>query len=392
MRILLTPIIFDDTILGSKRRLEIIAKNLIENGNEVAICCLEDQKISIDKITYYFVNKPVCNNLQELISEKLYWLSKKSGLYNLKSIETLEEIIKMSGSINSEYLKYDIESIRNIIIEFDPDFVYSEFRIASIIAAKIENRKCITSYFATSLKRFGHNPKYLEKIKELLEEYSIYSIESILDIFKMANIKIVPNCPSIEKVQANNTFFVGTFENLNIKKGAKDGYKTNILVNLENSILTHKQIENVFKNNKYYGEDKKVIIINDSEKQFSSINIKLKEEEFPTKILEDGLVFVHDGSYQNVIYSLLTGVPQIIIRNNTFENKYYSHIVEELGIGFELDNLRFNRREIAEFIEKIKDNEKMYEDSFKFGAELTKLGGVNKIIEIMEKEMKFRKK
>ena len=81
---------------------------------------------------------------------------------------------------------------------------------------------------------------------------------------------------------------------------------------------------------------------------------------------------------------LIYGVPQIIFPGKVFERKYNAQSIENIGAGFYLDEKKFNPNILLSTIKKFETDSSFKENANKTGKELLKLGGVSKIIDIIE--------
>jgi hypothetical protein len=132
--------------------------------------------------------------------------------------------------------------IRKAIQDFKPDVVYAEFRISAIIASKLENINAVTGYSYPVQKSFASNTEYSYStgVKEFLQENKLPSIESVLDIFNWADLKVVPSSYELEPIADKSIVFTGPFSVPNVK--TVEVQRNKIIAYMGNGTITPKTV------------------------------------------------------------------------------------------------------------------------------------------------------
>ncbi len=87
----------------------------------------------------------------------------------------------------------------------------TEFRIAALVAAKLENVKSMTDYSYPVQTSFASSPEFSGGVKKVLKEYGLPEINSVLEIFDWAELKIVPSSYDLEPINDSSAIFTGPF-------------------------------------------------------------------------------------------------------------------------------------------------------------------------------------
>ena len=139
MKILIVPMAAMAETHGPAQRCRIMAEGFRSAGIEVATCMAGDVNYKeIEGVPNYYLDIPMPLGLPKIIAARLYPAAQKLGITSKKTVDSFDEVLRLTGNLDHDYLKKSVSSIRNAICETCPDAVYSEFNISAIIAAKKE--------------------------------------------------------------------------------------------------------------------------------------------------------------------------------------------------------------------------------------------------------------
>lgn len=315
--------------------------------------------------------------LPKKIAVHVFPIVQKLGITRVKTINSFEDILHLTGNIDYKYLKASIYDIRKAISDFKPDVIYSEFNISAMIAGKIENKRIFISASIPTQYEYSNTPKYAYGLNKILKEYNLSPVESCLQIFSYADKKFIPSCYELEPFQGKDVIFCGAFQHIN---PIISHHRNKILVYMGSGTISQrkmlKEVISAFHDSKY-----SVYIAGGGLKEKSLNNIHIAPYFNFQTLLPDSLLFIHHGGQNSMIDGLVYGVPQLICAGKVFERKYNAQSIVKIGAGIEISYKNFTGNNIKTFFEKITTDDLYYENAFKTGRILLSLGGTEKIIE-----------
>ncbi|WP_404814543.1 hypothetical protein [Clostridium estertheticum] len=81
---------------------------------------------------------------------------------------------------------------------------------------------------------------------------------------------------------------------------------------------------------------------------------------------------------------LIYGGPQIICPGNNFERRYNASSIVHLGAGVSLESSDFNAKTIKKIVKELNIKPIYANNSKKSGERLLNLGGVNRVVQVLE--------
>ena len=382
MRILIAPMAAMAETSGPFSRAVALCNKLIERNHEVAFCAAEDVNYkNIENIKNYYAPIPSPLGLPMFIGKRMLKIGQVLGVQQKKKVNSYEQVLQFVGAITYKHFSEDVFYIRNAIKEFKPDVVYAEFRIAAIVASKLENIKVVTGFSYPVQKSFACNPEYSEGVKKFIQENKLTPIESVLDIFNWADLKIVPSSYELEPIDDKNVVFVGLFSSPKItpNKSVKD----KIVAYMGNGTISPRKVieelTKAFENSNY-----QVYIATEQVEPYKKNNINVNKRFDFSKLMPEAKVYINHGGQNSVMTGLIYGVPQIICPGNVFERQYNASSIVKLGAGVLLEASNFNYETIKRIVDDL--NKKItYANNPKIAVEkLLSLGGANKAVEAIE--------
>jgi len=192
MKILIAPMAALAETSGPITRTRALAIEAKERGHEVAFCAAEDGNYHpVENVKNYYAPVPSPFGLPLFIGKRIFKIAQALGVQQKREVRSFEEVLHIVGAIDKEFFPKDVDHLREAIKDFGPDVVYAEFRIAAIVAAKLENVKVVTGYSFPVQKSYASNPEYSKGVKEFLRQKNLSEIESALDIFDWADLEII---------------------------------------------------------------------------------------------------------------------------------------------------------------------------------------------------------
>ena len=382
MEILIAPMAAMPETSGPFSRATALCKKLIEKQHVVAFCAAEDINYhEIENVKNYFAPIPSPLGMPSLIGKNVFNIVQALGVQQKKRVKSFEEVLHFVGATNKKHFANDVSYIRKAIVDFRPDVVYAEFRMAAIVAAKLENIKVVTGYSYPVQKSFACNPEYSTGVKEFLEGNNLPSIESSLDIFNWADIKIVPSSYELEPIDDENVVFTGPFSVAN--KDFVQASRNKIIAYMGNGTISAKkaiyELTKAFEKTNY-----EVYIATEQIKPYKSDNIIVDKRFNFAELMPGAITYINHGGQNSIMTGLMYNVPQIICPGNVFERQYNSSSIAKLKAGISLKTKEFESETIKNAVKTFEENKFYIENAKKAAEDLLKLGGASKVIEVFE--------
>jgi len=385
MKILIAPMAASAPTAGPISRARAIATEAKNRGHDVAFCAAEDINYKpVDGVKNFYAPIPkLFGKVPLLMSKKMLSIIQKLKIQEKKEVKSFEQVLHIAGAICGDFFATDVSWIRKAINEFKPDLIFAEFRPAAIIAAKLEKVKVVTDYSYPTQKKYSSSPQYSKDVNFFLESNNFPQIESVLDIFEWADEKVVVSSYDLEPFSDENIHFVGPLLSVN-HENKPTGIKNIIFYLGSGTISSAKTIKTAIKT--FAKLDYQVYIASTFKSKESDYdNIHIKERFDFSKLLPDCVAFINHGGQNSIMTALIYGVPQLIFPGKVFERKYNAQSIENIGAGFYLNEEDFNPNVILSKIKEFETDSFFKKNANKAGKELLKLGGVKKIVDIIEK-------
>lgn len=385
MKILIAPMAAMAETSGPFSRASALGKELLRNGHEAAFCAARDVNYKeIPGIKNYEAPIPSLLGLPMPMARNMLKVARFTGAQQKKKINSFEQVLFIAGVLNRKHFKKDVQCIRHAIQDFKPEVVYAEFRIAAIVAAKLEGVKVVTGYSYPVQTSFASNPKLSKNIADLIHEYQLPKIKSSLEIFDWADMKIVPSSYDLEPIQGNNVIFTGPFQQLPGTIITEHAKQRNTIISYMGmgSISPQKVIREL--SNAFYHTKYKVYIASEQVDSFTNDNIIVGKRFDFSKLMPDAIAYINHGGQNSIMTGLTYAVPQLICPGNVFERRYNAASVQSLNAGKVLETTEFNAENIQKALKELESNMAYRENAERAGDKLCKLGGVHRAVEVIE--------
>ncbi|MDD4141225.1 MAG: hypothetical protein PHR20_00290 [Bacteroidales bacterium] len=419
MKILIAPMAAVAETSGPFSRAAKLALECLKRGYEVAFCAAEDVNYKpIDGVSNFYAPVPSPLGLPMCLGKRMFRYAQKLGIQQRKTVHSYEEALNLVGAVSKRHFPKDVEAVREAIRHFNPDVVYAEFRIAAIVAARLENKPVITGFSYPVQTSYASSPQYSRYVRKYLKANNLPDVTSSLEIFDWADLKIVPSSYDLEPIKGENVVFTGPFVSSvvaeryncadNAEKGitatigehepvkAKDGQdrlkntfgdKNKIVVYMGNGTITaRRQLRKLTK--AFSGTHYEIYLASQQLKEEIIGNIHVAHRFDFRKLFPETVAFINHGGQNSVMDGLLNGVPQIICPGRVFERKYNAASVERLKAGVVLTERDFSAVILREIIKYFCEDRTFSENACNAGRSLMALGGVGTAVDVIEK-LKF---
>lgn len=383
MKVLIAPMAAMAETSGPFSRAVAVCNKLIERNHKVAFCAAEDINYKkIENVKNYYAPIPSPLGMPMFIGKRMLKIVQLLGVQQKKKVKSYEQVLQFVGAITYKHFSEDVSCIRKAILDFKPDVVYAEFRIAAIVASKLENIKVITGFSYPASKSFASNPEYSTGVKRFIRENKLSPIESVLDIFNWADLKIVPSSYELEQINDENVIFTGPFSVPNIKSVGHN--KNKIIAYMGNGTISPKKV--IYNLTEAFEKtDIQIYIATEQVKPYKKNNINVDKRFDFSKLMPEAIAYINHGGQNSIMTGLIYGVPQIVCPGNMFERRYNADSIVNLNAGILLESNDFDAEIIKKIVNDFNAN-KIYEhNSKRAGEELLSLGGTSKVVQSIEK-------
>lgn len=382
MKVLVAPMAAVAETSGPFSRSAALCRGLLEAGHEAVLCAAVDVNYrQINRVRNFECPVPSPLGLPGLVGKTMLKFARLSGVPDKVNVNSFEQVLFFDGVLNKKHFRRDVACIRKAIKEFRPDVLYSEFRPAAIVAAKLEGTRIATGYSFPVQKTFASNPEFCKGIKSLLKEYRLPDIESALDIFQWADLKIVPSSYELEPIDGDSVIFTGPFAVP--EKICRAPAENKIIAYMGSGAISPRQLirelTEAFKDTSC-----KVYIATEQIKPFTNGNIVVDKRFDFNKLMPGAVAYINHGGQNSIMTGLIFGVPQLICPGNVFERKYNAASVVHLNAGKMLDTEDFRAEQIKKALRDFKTDPSYRKNAISAGEQLASLGGVSKVIEALE--------
>jgi UDP:flavonoid glycosyltransferase YjiC (YdhE family) len=366
---------------GPFSRAKALALGLLRSGNTPAFCAAKEINYQpVEGVREYFAPVPSPMGLPMTIGKRAFGMAQRLGLQQRRKVHSFEEVLFIVGAIQESFFAEDVSAIRNAIREFKPDVVYAEFRPAAIVAARMESIPVATGYSYPARKAFASSPQYSKGVKRYLREQGWQEIESVLDIFEWAYLKIVPSCHELEPINDPKVVFTGPFQAFAPKAPEEDAGKNAIVVYMGNGSISYRKQLSILKE-AFYNSPYQVYIASYQAKPADEGNIHTARRFDFNALLPRAAAFINHGGQNSILSGIMSAVPQIVFPGNVFERQYNADSIERLKIGKRYGDTQFTASILVQAVQKISDLPGLAENTHRIQDQLIQLGGVDRAIQ-----------
>jgi UDP:flavonoid glycosyltransferase YjiC (YdhE family) len=381
MKVLIAPMAAIAETSGPFSRAKALATGLLQKGHVPAFCAAKEINYQkVEGVQGYFAPVPSPMGLPMSIGKRMFGIAQRLGLQQRRRVHSFEEVLFIVGAIQERFFAEDVAAVRRAIQDFKPDVVYAEFRPAAIVAARMENIPVATGYSYPARKAFASSPQYASGVKRFLKGQGLGEVESVLDIFEWADIKMVPSCHELEPIDDPKVVFTGPFTSLVPHEPTLDTNRNVVVVYMGNGSITYATQLAVLQR-AFQGKPYQVYIASYQAEPADMDNIHVaKRFDFKT-LLPGAIAFINHGGQNSILSGIMSGVPQLIFPGNVFERQYNADSMERMDLGKRYADTQFNPSWIMQAVEEMKCRPYFRENVRSIQSQLMSLGGVERAIE-----------
>ena len=368
---------------GPWSRAQQIARAFLSRGHEVTLGWGDDGNC-VDPIAPTFeIPVPSPLGLPEAIARHTFPLASRLGLMGRKSVHSFEEVLWLTGALDYRYSCVVVEKLREFIRTWRPDVVYSEFNLASVIAARAEGIPCVGSGSQPTTASYASNPRKSAGIRRLLREMGMPAPASSLTILEGMKRRFIPSCPSLEPdagKQAIYCGFLGEVPTVNSRSSDRDCavvYLGSGSVPAGVAVRVGRQISSAL------GCDVYVAGVPESLYATAGHEVCCAPRFNFAKLLPRARVMVHHGGQNSMMDALAYQAPQVVVPGRVFERQFNADAVERTRCGL---SVRAPKPAlIAEAARRLVDETSLSGGLARLRDELSALGGTERIVSEVEK-------
>ena len=158
----------------------------------------------------------------------------------------------------------------------------------------------------------------VQELKNLYRKINLPTIESVLDIFNWADLKIVPSSYELEPIDDENVVFTGPFSVPNIK--SVEPNKNKIIAYMGNGTISPKKV--IYNLTKAFEQTNfQIYIATEQVKPYKKNNINVDKRFDFSELMPEAIAYINHGGQNSIMTGLIYGVPQIICPGNVFERQ-----------------------------------------------------------------------
>lgn len=380
MKVLIAPMAAIAETSGPFSRAKALAMGLLQKGDTPAFCAAKDINYQpVEGVREYFAPIPSPMGLPMALGKRAFGVAQRLGIQQRRKVHSFEEVLFIVGAIQERFFAEDVSAIRKAIQEFRPNVVYAEFRPAAVVAAKMENLPVAIGYSYPARKAYASSPQYSRGVKRFLRHHGFGDVDSVLDIFEWADLKIVPSCYELEPIDDPKVVFTGPFGSSKPQSPTNIPNRNAIVVYMGNGSITYPKqlsvLRQAFQNTPY-----QLYIASYQANPAENGNIHFARRFDFRTLLPCAVAFLNHGGQNSIVSGIMAAVPQIIFPGHVFERQYNAGAIERLKLGKRYLDAQFNPSAIVQAVQAVKHQIEFVENICHIQAQLTQLGGVNQAI------------
>ena len=367
---------------GPWSRAQQIARAFLSRGHEVTLGWGDDGNC-VDPVAPTFeIPVPSPLGLPEAIARHTFPLASRLGLMGRKPVHSFEEVLWLTGALDYRYSCVVVEKLREFMRSWRPDVVYSEFNLASVIAARVEGILCVGSGSQPTTVAYASNPRKSAGIRRLLREMGMPAPASSLTILEGMKRRFIPSCPSLEPEAGERAIycgFLGDVPQLDARSTDRDCavvYLGSGSVPAGIAVRVGRQLSSAL------GCDVYVAGVPESLYAAAGHEVHCAPRLNFAELLPRAQVLVHHGGQNSMMDALAYGVPQVVVPGRVFERQFNAEAVERTRCGLSVRAPKPGL--IAEAALRLVNEVALSAGLPKLRDELLELGGTERIVSEVE--------
>jgi UDP:flavonoid glycosyltransferase YjiC (YdhE family) len=365
---------------GPFSRAKTLACGLLQKGHTPAFCAAKEINYqSVEGVPEYFAPVPSPMGLPMALGKRAFGMAQRLGIQQRRKVHSFEEVLFIVGAIQEHFFRADVLAIERAIQSFKPEVVYAEFRPAAIVAARMENTPVAISYSYPARKAYAASPQYSGGVRRFVQQQGWGDIESVLDLFEWADLKIVPSCHELEPIDDPKVVFTGPFHPLSPPQPTDNPDKNIVVVYLGNGSIPYAKQLSVMKR-AFQGQPYEVYIASYQATPADEGHVHVAKRFDFKNLLPSATVFINHGGQNSILSGIMAGVPQMVFPGHVFERQYNADSIARLGLGKTYLDAQFNAAEMLQAVRSIEAGTEFIARVHGVQAQLVQLGGVETAI------------
>ena len=367
---------------GPWSRAQRVARTFQDGGHEVTLAWGDDGNCADPIAPTLEIPVPSPLGLPEAIARHTFPLASRLGLMGRKPVRSFEEVLWLTGALDERYTRAAVDALRAHMRAARPDVVYSEFSLATVIAARAEGIPCVGSGSQPTTAAYASNPRKSAGIRRLLREMGMPAPASSLTVLEGMGRRFIPSCPTLEPRAGERAVYCGFLDEPPALMGRPRDCALVYLgagsVPAGVAVRAGRELAEILGCDVYVaGVPEAVHAVGDHE-------VACAPRFDVDELLPRAQVFVHHGGQNSMMDALSYEVPQVIVPGRIFERQFNAEAVDNARCGL---TVRASQPTlIARAARRIVVDEPALTSGIRgLHAELSSLGGTKRIVREVEK-------
>lgn len=367
---------------GPWSRAQRVARAFQDGGHEVTLAWGDDGNCADPGDLTLEIPVPSPLGLPEAIARHTFPLASRLGLMGRKPVHSFEEVLWLTGALDERYTRAAVDMLRAHMRAARPDVVYSEFSLATVIAARAEGIPCVGSGSQPTTAADASNPRKSAGIRRLLREMGMPAPASSLTVLEGMGRRFIPSCPTLEPRAGERAVYCGFLDEPPALMGRPRDCALVYLgagsVPAGVAVRAGRELAEILGCDVYVaGVPEAVHAVGDHE-------VACAPRFDVDELLPRAQVFVHHGGQNSMMDALSYEVPQVIVPGRIFERQFNAEAVEDARCGLTVHVPK--PALIARAARRIVVDEPALTSGIRgLHAELSSLGGTKRIVREVDK-------
>ena len=367
---------------GPWSRAQRVARAFRDGGHEATLAWGDDGNCANPVAPTLEIPVPSPLGLPEAIARHTFPLASRLGLMGRKPVRSFEEVLWLTGALDKRYTRAAINTLRVHMRAARPDIVYSEFSLATVIAARAEGIPCVGSGSQPTTATYASDPRKSAGIRRLLREMGMPAPASSLTVLEGMGRRFIPSCPTLEPRAGERAVYCGFLDEPPALTGRPRDCALVYLgagsVPAGVAVRAGRELADALGCDVYVaGVPEAVHAVGDHE-------VTCAPRFDVAELLPRAQVFVHHGGQNSVMDALSYAVPQVLVPGRIFERRFNAEAVENARCGLTVHAPK--PALIARAARRIVVDEPALTSGIRgLHAELSSLGGTKRIVCEVEK-------
>ena len=316
---------------GPWSRAQRVARAFQAGGHEVVLAWGDDGNCVNPVAPTLEILVPSPLGLPEVIARHTFPLASRLGLMGRKPVRSFEEVLWLTGALDERYTRAAVDALRAHMCAIRPDVVYSEFNLATVIAARAEGVPCVGSASQPTTASYASNPRKSAGIRRLLREMGMPAPASSLTILEGMRRRFIPSCPTLEPRAGERAIYCGFLDEPSALTGMP---RDCALVYLgAGSVPAGVAVRAGRELAEALGCDVYVAGVSEAVQAVGDHEVTCAPRFDFAGLLPRARVFVYHGGQNSMMDALSYEVPQVIVPGRVFERQFNAEAVENARCG-----------------------------------------------------------